>query len=35
MRRLLAVLIAVLMTLTAFSALADTLRVGMECGYAP
>ena len=35
MRRLLAVLIAGLMTLTAFSALADTLRVGMECGYAP
>lgn len=35
MKRLFAVLIALMLTLTAFSALADTLRVGMECGYAP
>lgn len=36
MKRLFAVLTAVLMILTACSALAEgTLRVGMECGYAP
>ncbi len=35
MKKILCALIAAMMLLSATSALADTLRVGMECGYAP
>ena len=35
MKKILCALIAAMMLLSAVPALADTLRVGMECGYAP
>ncbi len=35
MKRMFALLIAAMMILSAAAAAADTLRVGMECGYAP